>query len=192
MASCFPPSQRVTKWGRFVRRTSLDELLNFVSILKGDMSVIGPRPIMDYYAPRLNKRHKTIYAVRPGLECPTPYKVDHALSWQERLDNYVWYAEHCSFLLDVKLMFRVVAMAFDRKSTAQRSNASHGGLMGYDQEGNVIYTKAVPDQYVEAFCRNHGYADLEEAVEARSVKCEFAGLEKDDAAGMEVAMAKEG
>ncbi|MCD8150486.1 MAG: sugar transferase [Clostridiales bacterium] len=163
-----PPSERVTKWGKFVRRTSLDELLNFVSIIKGDMSVIGPRPIMDYYAARLNKRHKAIYAVRPGLECPTPYKVDHVLSWQERLDNYVWYTEHCSFLLDVKLMFRVVSMAFDRKSTAQRSNAGHGGLMGYDLEGNVIYTKAVPDQYVEAYLERHGYESLEDAIFART------------------------
>ncbi len=162
-----PPSERVTKWGKFVRKTSLDELLNFVSVLKGDMSIVGPRPILDYYVPRLNKRHKAIYAVRPGLECPTPYKVDHALSWQERLDNYVWYVENCSFLLDIKLMFRVVSIAFDRKSTAQRSNASHGGLMGYDLEGNVIYTKAVPDKYVEEYLEAHGYESLIEAIAGR-------------------------
>ena len=88
-----PPSQRVTKWGKIARKTSLDELLNFVSVLKGDMSIIGPRPLLDYYFERLSDRHKTIYKVRPGLECPTPQHVDHCLSWQERLDNYVWYAE---------------------------------------------------------------------------------------------------
>ena len=131
-----PPEQRVTKWGRFVRKTSLDELLNFIPVLNGSMSIIGPRPLLDYYAERLHDRHKAMYAVRPGLECPTLHKVDHALSWQERLDNYVWYVENCSFWLDVKLCFRVVQIA-------------------------------VPDQYVEEFCRNHGYGDLQDAIEAR-------------------------
>ncbi len=156
-----PAEQRVTKWGKFVRRTSLDELLNFYSILKGDMSIIGPRASMTYYVDRLNKRHKAIYAARPGLECPTPNKVDHALSWQERLDNYVWYVENCSLLVDIKLMFRLVELVFDRESTAQRATASHGGLMGYDMDGNVIYTKAVPDRYVEKYLKTHGYENFE-------------------------------
>lgn len=163
-----PPDQRVTKWGKFVRKTSLDELLNFVSILNGSMSIIGPRPLLDYYAERLNDRHKAMYAVRPGLECPTLHKVDHALSWHERLDNYVWYVENCSFLVDLKLCFRIVAVALDRKETARRSKAEHGGLMGYDLDGNIIYTKSVPDQYVEEFCINHGYADLQEAINTRT------------------------
>lgn len=163
-----PPEQRVTKWGRFVRKTSLDELLNFVSILKGDMSIIGPRPLPDYYAERINKRHRAMYAVRPGLECPTLNEVDHVLSWQERLDNYVWYVENCSFLLDVKLMFRVVAVAFDRKSTEERSNSSNSGLMGYDLEGNVIYTKAVPDKYVNEYLEAHRYESLNEAIAGRN------------------------
>lgn len=162
-----PPSQRVTKWGKFVRKTSLDELMNFVSILNGSMSVIGPRPLLDYYAERINDRHKAIYAVRPGLECPTMSKVDHALSWQERLDNYVWYAENCSFWVDLKLCFRLLETALDRKETNRRSKASHGGLMGYDLEGNVIYTQSVPDQYVEEFCRKHGFNNLQDAIESR-------------------------
>lgn len=162
-----PSSQRVTKWGKFVRKTSLDELLNFVSIFKGDMSLIGPRPLLDYYADRLNDYHKTIYKIRPGLECPTLEKVDHALSWQERLDNYVWYAENCSFLLDVRLMFRVLEVALDHKSTSTRSTAGNGGLMGYDEEGNVIYTKAVPEKYVESFLNAHNYGSMEEAIRDR-------------------------
>lgn len=162
-----PPNQRVTKWGRFVRKTSLDELLNFVSVLNGSMSIIGPRPLLDYYAKRLNDRHKAIYAIRPGLECPTLYKVNHSLSWQERLDNYVWYVENCSFLLDVRLCLRIVTIALDKKETEKRAKAEHGGLMGYDQEGRIIYTKNVPDKYVDEFCRNHGYRDLQDAIEVR-------------------------
>lgn len=162
-----PPSERVTKWGKFVRKTSLDELLNFVSVLKGDMSIIGPRPLVDYYAERLNVRHKAIYAVKPGLECPTLNKTDHALSWQERLDNYVWYVENCSFKIDLKLTVRVAQLAFDKKSTFQRSTANHGGFLGYDLDGNVIYTKAVPEKFVEEFCKNHHLVDLDEAVNSR-------------------------
>lgn len=168
-----PPEQRVTKWGKFIRKSSLDELLNFVSVLNGSMSIIGPRPLLSYYAERLNDRHKAMYAVRPGLECPTLHKVDHTLSWQERLDNYVWYAENCSFWVDIRLCFRIIEVAFDRKETARRSNAGHGGLMGYDLDGNIIYTKSVPDQYVEEFCRNHGFRDLQDAIMARNEKSDM-------------------
>ena len=163
-----PPSQRVTKWGSFVRKTSLDELLNFVSVIKGDMSIIGPRPLINAYADRLHDRHQAIYAVRPGLECPSLHKVDHALSWQERLDNYVWYVENCSFMLDAKLCVRIVSIAFDRKETKVRSTARHGGFLGYGKEGNIIYTKSVPDQYVERFLDCHGYKSLQEAIDARN------------------------
>lgn len=162
-----PPAQRVTRWGKFVRKTSLDELLNFWSILNGSMSIIGPRPLLDYYAERMNKRHKGIYLVRPGLECPGLKKVDHVLSWQERLDNYVWYVENCSFLVDIKMCLRIVQIALDRKSTSQRSNAGQGALLGYDEDGNVIYTKSVPDKYVEEFCRKHGHSNLEQMLMKR-------------------------
>ena len=67
----------------------------------------------------------------------------------------------------IRLALRVVMIAFDRKSTAQRASAGHGGLLGYDLNGDVIYTKAVPDRFVEEFCRKHGYANLEEAISAR-------------------------
>lgn len=164
-----PPSQRVTKWGSFVRKASLDELLNFVSVIKGDMSIIGPRPLINGYADRLHIRHQAIYAVRPGLECPTLHRADHALSWQERLDNYVWYVENCSFWVDVKLCWRIVAVAFDRKATKVRSKAIHGGLLGYDKEGNIIYTRSVPDKYVEQLLNNHGYKSLQEAIDARNI-----------------------
>lgn len=164
-----PPSQRVTRWGKFVRKTSLDELLNFVSIFNGSMSLIGPRPLLDYYPERLHDRHKSIFQVKPGLECPTLEKVDHALSWQERLDNYVWYVENCSLWVDIRLALRIVQVALDHKSTSRRSNATHGGLLGYDPEGNVIYTKRVPEKYVEEFCASHGFSCLEEALNARGM-----------------------
>ncbi|MGM9614329.1 MAG: sugar transferase [Oscillospiraceae bacterium] len=163
-----PASERVTKWGKFVRKTSLDELLNFVSILKGDMSIIGPRPLLDRYAERLNDRHRGIYLVRPGLECPTPHRLDHAISTQERLDNYVWYVENCSFLVDLKLCLCVLGLVFDRKNSEERSNAQNGGIIGYDLDGKLIGMKNIPEKYIEKYCLNHGYRDLQEAIDARS------------------------
>lgn len=162
-----PSSLRVTKWGKFVRKTSLDELLNFVSILLGDMSLIGPRPLLDYYVHRFNDFHKMIYKVRPGLECPPLQKTDHALSWQERLDNYVWYTENCSFLLDLRLTFRIIQIAFDRKNMSKRASAENGGFMGYSINGDVIDTTAVPEQYAEKFLRAHQFNNINEAVNNR-------------------------
>ena len=73
----------------------------------------------------------------------------------------------CSFMLDVRLLFRMVAIALDRRSTSSRSQAKTGGLMGYDTDGNVIYTKAVPDRFVDEFLTNHGYKSIDEAVADR-------------------------
>lgn len=164
-----PPSERVTAWGKLVRKTSIDELLNFVSILKGDMSVIGPRPLLDYYAERLNDRHKAIYMVKPGLECPTIHADDYALTWQKRLDNYVWYVENCSFWVDVQLCLRVFAIVFNKKETSRRAQSNGGGLLGYDLSGNIICTKEVPEKYINRFCNEHGFQSLREAVEARKI-----------------------
>lgn len=164
-----PPAERVTKWGRFVRRTSLDELLNFVSILKGDMSLIGPRPLIGTYTERLHNRHMMIYSVRPGLECPFHEKLDHPATWQDRLDNYTWYAENVSLIVDVKLILRMVEMVFSRKSTAARSEARHGAVLGYDEAGRVVDSNAVPKKYVDMLLKNHGYASVEEAVMDRYV-----------------------
>ena len=162
-----PPAQRVTKWGKFVRRTSLDELLNFWSVFNGSMSIVGPRPLLDSYAERFNDRHKQRYALRPGLECPSLEKEGNVMSWQERLENDIWYVENCSLWTDIKLCFRIVQVALDRKATATRANADQGGFLGFDLEGNVIYTKSVPDHFVEEFCQKHGFTDLQEAVTLR-------------------------
>ena len=162
-----PANERVTRWGKFVRKTSLDELLNFVSIIKGDMSVIGPRPLLDRYAERLNKRHRGIYLTRPGLECPTLHKVDHELTISERLDNYVWYVENCSFLLDVRLAVRLVLAVFDRKSTKARAKGEAYGVLGYDLDGKLIGITNVPDKYVERYCKAHGYASIDEKISDR-------------------------
>ncbi|MDE6789760.1 MAG: sugar transferase [Ruminococcus sp.] len=144
-----PPAKRVTKCGKFLRKTSLDELLNFWSILKGDMSLIGPRPLVPEYTHRYNKRHKQRLVVRPGLECPPRELTDHVWTWQEQFENDVWYVEHVSFLTDCKMVINLVRFALDRKSANARAGAKRGTFFGYDQEGNAINLDEVPQYIVD-------------------------------------------
>ena len=146
-----PASERVTKFGRFVRKTSLDELLNFWSILKGDMSLIGPRPLVPEYYHRYSDRHKMRLAVRPGLECPPRKKLGHIWSWQEQFENDVWYVEHVSFKVDCLMVVRLVQFALNRKNSSSRAVAGRGTFMGYDLEGNAINLDGVPKDYIEFY-----------------------------------------
>ena len=143
-----PAKERVTKWGKFVRETSLDELLNFCSVLKGDMSLIGPRPLPPEYMSRYSDRHKARFLVRPGLECPPRY--GHSSStWTDRFENDVWYVENISFKTDIIQVFNLFRYALDRKSAAVRGAVTRGDFMGYDLDGNVIDLQQVPEIYIE-------------------------------------------
>ncbi|MBR3928532.1 MAG: sugar transferase [Clostridia bacterium] len=165
-----PPEQRVTRWGKFVRKTSLDELLNFVSILQGNMSFIGPRPLIAAYTERLDNRHLSMYNVHPGLECPFHEALDHTPAWQDRLDNYAWYAQNVSFSTDIKMVIRMFSLVFSRESTAKRSVSQSGAFLGYDEEGMVIDSTAVPEKYVNMYLDNHSFKSVEEAVANRYVQ----------------------
>lgn len=144
-----PPFQRVTKFGKFVRRTSLDELLNFWSVLKGDMSLIGPRPLVPEYYHRFNSRHMNRMAVRPGLECPPRTLSNHVWTWQEQFENDIWYVENVSFLTDCRMIYNLIRFALDRKSANARAVAARGTFMGYDLEGRAINMDEVPQEYID-------------------------------------------
>lgn len=139
-----PPELRVTKFGQFVRKTSLDELLNFWPIFKGDMSIIGPRPLLVEYYDLWNAKHLRRLDVKPGLECPTPRKLDHPISWEEQFDNDVWYAENVSFKTDLKLFFRLVSIVFDSQQRSVRASGNKGYFIGY-LDGKVATEFDVPD-----------------------------------------------
>lgn len=148
-----PASERVTKFGAFVRKTSLDELLNFWSILKGDMSIIGPRPLLPEYTHRLSSRHQMRLSVRPGLECPPRCLSQHVWTWQEQFENDVWYVENVSFLVDVKMVINLVRFALSKKDAEARATAQRGIFMGYDPEGNAIRFEDIPDNYIRSALR---------------------------------------
>ncbi len=143
-----PASQRLTKFGTFIRKTSLDELLNFVSIFKGDMSLIGPRPLPPEYDGRYTKRHRARLAVRPGLECP-PRFFDRLWTWQEQFENDVWYVENVSFRTDCLMVANLVRYALSPKSSAARASVSRGVFMGYDLNGVAITLEEVPQEYID-------------------------------------------
>lgn len=136
-----PPAKRVTKYGKIVRKLSLDELLNFWFVLKGDMSIIGPRPLPFFIYERMSNRHKTRVAVRPGLECPRVIRLDYidTCRYQRTFENDIWYVENVSFFQDVRLLFLLVKMVFSfgkRKEQATGEGVSY--FVGYDNEGHAM------------------------------------------------------
>lgn len=148
-----PLSQRVTKFGKFMRRFSLDELLNFWSVLKGDMSIIGPRPQPVFIYERMCGRHQARTALRPGLECPRAIHVpgEEICLFQRTFENDVWYVENCSLLLDIQMVMRLVKMVFSMgKREKQASGKGISYFVGYTEEGIAIgmnnYRKMMENQ----------------------------------------------
>ncbi len=153
-----PPDQRVTRWGKLVRKTSVDELLNFWSIFKGDMSVIGPRPLAAQALPRFHDRHRARFYVRPGLECPPHDKSAAVRTWEGQFENDVWYVEHLSFKTDVKMVFNLIRFTFDRKNAALRAAANRGSFLGYSEDGKAISEYDLPQEYYDWLNEKHGTA----------------------------------
>lgn len=137
-------ADRVTKAGTLIRRTSLDELLNFWSIFKGDMSLIGPRPLLPEYLSRYSFRHKQRLDVRPGLDCPLPRDQGRIPTYEDQFEHDCWYVENISLVLDLKLMFRIVATAFDRRQNKARGASARGTFMGYGADGRLVTTNDIP------------------------------------------------
>lgn len=105
-----PSEQRLTSFGRFIRRFSLDELPELFCILTGKMSIIGPRPLLVRYLPLYTPRHMMRHDVRPGFAC-VPLKPIKTWSWNDQFENDIWYIENCSFLTDVRMIFAVAREA---------------------------------------------------------------------------------
>ncbi|WP_299601730.1 sugar transferase [uncultured Aquimarina sp.] len=99
-----PDKDRMTSVGTFVRKTSLDEIPQLVNVLKGDMSLIGPRPLIIEYLPVYNETQKKRHNVRPGITGWAQVNGRNSISWTKKFEYDVWYVENCSFLLDVKII----------------------------------------------------------------------------------------
>lgn len=125
-----PDEIRLNKYGRFLRASSLDELPELVNILKGDMSIIGPRPLLVAYLPRYNEFQHHRHDVRPGL---TGYAQAHgrnAVSWKDKFAMDVWYTKHITFVEDVKIIFDTVNTVLKREGISSESSETMEVFMG--------------------------------------------------------------
>lgn len=131
-----PDEVRLTKFGQKMRSLSLDELPEAINILKGDMSVIGPRPLLVRYLPRYNEHQARRHEVRPGLSGYAQVNGRNALTWEEKFDMDVWYVDHISFALDVKLLVQTVAVALKREGISSETSATMEEFMGNKTTAN--------------------------------------------------------
>lgn len=125
-----PDSERLTKFGSFLRSTSIDELPELWNILRGDMSVVGPRPLLVRYLPRYNERHRHRHDVRPGL---TGYAQAHgrnAVSWEDKFEMDVYYTENLSFWMDVSIILQTVKSVLLREGISSETSATMEEFMG--------------------------------------------------------------
>lgn len=129
-----PDEVRLTKFGRFLRSTSLDELPETFNILKGDMSVVGPRPLLVRYLPYYSTEERRRHDVLPGLTGWAQVNGRNTLSWEQKFKYDVWYTEHVSFALDVKILFMTVVKVFKREGISSESNATVEEFLGTKQE----------------------------------------------------------
>lgn len=106
--------QRLTKTGKFVRSTSLDELPQLINVLKGDMSLVGPRPLLVQYLPLYNEEQAKRHLMRPGITGWAQINGRNAISWEKKFEYDVWYVNHVSFLLDIKIILRTIINVFRR------------------------------------------------------------------------------
>ena len=113
--SLLPDAQRLTKIGRFVRSTSIDELPQLINVFKGDMALLGPRPLLVQYLPLYTEEQHRRHEVRPGISGWAQCHGRNAISWTERFKLDVWYVDHCSLLTDLKIIFITIKNVLLRK-----------------------------------------------------------------------------
>ena len=130
-----PDDKRLTKFGKLLRSTSLDELPELFNILKGDMSIVGPRPLLVRYLPLYNEYQKHRHDARPGFTGWAQCNGRNSISWEEKFDLDVYYVNHITFLLDVKIIFKTVKTVLCREGISSEASATMEEFRGSQNEG---------------------------------------------------------
>lgn len=125
-----PDAERLTRVGRFIRSTSLDELPQLVNVLKGDMALIGPRPLLPEYLPLYSSEQARRHEVRPGITGWAQVNGRNAISWMKKFELDVWYVDHCSFLLDLRILFLTVGKVFRREGISSDTSVTMEAFTG--------------------------------------------------------------
>lgn len=127
-----PDADRLTPVGKFVRSTSIDELPQLINVLKGDMALIGPRPLLPQYLPLYSKEQARRHEVRPGITGWAQVNGRNAISWTKKFELDVWYVDHCSFWLDLKIIFLTIKKVFIREGISQEGQATIEPFNGHN------------------------------------------------------------
>lgn len=127
-----PDADRLTNVGRFVRSTSIDELPQLINVVKGDMALIGPRPLLSQYLPLYSEEQARRHEVRPGITGWAQCHGRNAISWTEKFKLDVWYVDHCSFLTDLKVIGITIKKVLVRDGISQDGNATMEAFNGHN------------------------------------------------------------
>lgn len=145
-----PDSERITPFGRFIRTTSIDELPSLINILKGEMSIIGPRPLPVRYLSRYTPEQRRRHEVRPGLSNVSVINGRNAQSWESQFELDVWYVDHVSFMVDVKSIFQTIKIVLNHTGATAADGSNRTEFIGTadvnslqaDAEGNYMKLEA--------------------------------------------------
>ncbi len=125
-----PDVQRLTKIGNFVRKTSLDELPQLINVLKGDMSLIGPRPLLPEYLPLYTEKQKRRHQVKPGITGWAQVNGRNTISWKHKFEYDLWYVENISFFFDCKIVFLTIKKVLKREGINMKGHATAEAFLG--------------------------------------------------------------
>jgi sugar transferase EpsL len=132
-----PDSDRLTSFGRFLRSSSLDELPELLNVVKGDMSLVGPRPLLMQYLDRYSAEQKRRHNVLPGITGWAQVNGRNALNWQDKFRLDVWYVDHWSFWLDFRILFLTIGKVFRREGITQTGHATAEEFLGDSEPDNI-------------------------------------------------------
>lgn len=131
-----PDEQRLTRFGRILRSTSLDELPGLINVLKGDMSLVGPRPLLMQYLPLYSAEQARRHSVRPGITGWAQINGRNAISWEDKFELDVWYVDNQSFMLDLKILLLTVIKVFKREGIASATSVTMEGFKGSNNKSD--------------------------------------------------------
>lgn len=129
-----PDSQRLTKFGKFLRSTSFDELPELINIIKGDMSIVGPRPLLVQYLERYNQEQRRRHEVRPGLTGLAQVSGRNAISWEKKFNKDVEYIDNITFIGDVKIIFKTVINVIKKDGISSENSVTMEEFMGSEEK----------------------------------------------------------
>ncbi len=125
-----PDCQRITGFGKFLRGTSMDELPELINVLKGEMSLVGPRPLLMEYLPLYTSEQARRHEVRPGITGWAQVNGRNGISWEEKFKLDVWYVDNRSFWLDIRILWTTIVKVFKREGISQEGQATAEKFMG--------------------------------------------------------------